>query len=120
MNQAQYARAFASLHKPGEPLLLPNAWDVASAVAIADAGAKAIATTSAGVAWSLGVPDGAGLGAQRAAAVIARIVAALDVPVSAEMAIAAVLNALTTRTSRPFPDLSPFRTSGPTRTPCGC
>ena len=49
-------------------------------------------------------PDGAGLGAKRAAAVIARIVAALDVPVSAGMAIAAVLNALTTRTSRPSPD----------------
>jgi 2-methylisocitrate lyase-like PEP mutase family enzyme len=83
--QAQHAQAFASLHKPGEPLLLPNAWDVASAVAIAGAGAKAIATTSAGVAWSLGVPDGAGLGAERAAAVIARIVAALDVPVSADI-----------------------------------
>jgi 2-methylisocitrate lyase-like PEP mutase family enzyme len=85
MNQAQHARAFASLHKPGKPLLLPNAWDVASAVAIAGAGAKAIATTSAGVAWSLGVPDGAGLGAERAAAVIARIVAAIDVPVSADI-----------------------------------
>ena len=84
-NQAQHAQAFANLHKPGEPLLLPNAWDVASAVAIAGAGAKAIATTSAGVAWSLGVPDGAGLGAERAAAVIARIVAALDVPVSADI-----------------------------------
>jgi len=72
MEQAQRARAFAELHKPGQPLLLPNAWDVASAVAITGAGAKAIATTSAGVAWSLGVPDGAGLGAKRAAAVIAR------------------------------------------------
>ena len=88
--QAQRASAFAELHKPGQPLLLPNAWDVASAVAIAGAGAKAIATTSAGVAWSLGVRDGAGLGgaglgAERAAAVIARIVAALDVPVSADI-----------------------------------
>src|SRR5260370_4729226 len=83
--QARRARAFAKLHKPGQPLLLPNAWDVAAAVAIAGAGAKAIATTSAGVAWSLGVPDGAGLGAKRAAAVIARIVAALDVPVSADI-----------------------------------
>src|SRR5271156_2621511 len=85
MEQAQRARAFAELHKPGQPLLLPNAWDVASAVAIAGAGAKAIATTSAGVAWSLGVPDGAGLGAERTAAVIARIVAAVDVPVSADI-----------------------------------
>src|SRR5260370_9920311 len=83
--QARRARAFAELHKPGKPLVLPNAWDVASAVAIAGAGAKAIATPSAGVAWSLGVPDGAGLGAERAAAVIARIVAAIDVPVSADI-----------------------------------
>ena len=95
MEQAERARAFAELHKAGEPLLLPNAWDVASAVAIASAGAKAIATTSAGVAWSLGVPDGAGLGgaglggaglgAERAAAVVARIVAAVGVPVSADI-----------------------------------
>ena len=68
------AGLFARLHRPGDPLLLPNAWDVASAVTIAAAGAKAIATTSGGVAWSLGVPDAADLGADRAAAVIGRIV----------------------------------------------
>jgi 2-methylisocitrate lyase-like PEP mutase family enzyme len=83
--QARRAELFAGLHTPGKPLLLPNAWDVASAVMIAGAGAKAIATTSAGVAWSLGVPDGGGLGAQRAAAAVARIVAAVDVPVSADI-----------------------------------
>lgn len=83
--QAQQARHFARLHRPGEPLLLPNAWDAASAVTIVAAGAKAIATTSAGVAWSLGVPDGAGLCAERAAAVVARIAAAVDVPVSADI-----------------------------------
>jgi 2-methylisocitrate lyase-like PEP mutase family enzyme len=85
MEQAQRARAFAKLHKLGQPLLLPNAWDVASGVASAAAGATAIATTSAGMAWALGVPDGAGLGAKRATAVIARIVAAIDVPVSADI-----------------------------------
>lgn len=79
------AETFAALHRKGDPLLLPNAWDAASAAAIADAGAKAIATTSAGVAWSLGVPDGADLGADRTAEVIARIVAAVDVPVSADI-----------------------------------
>jgi 2-methylisocitrate lyase-like PEP mutase family enzyme len=83
--QAQRADLFARLHRPGEPLLLPNAWDVASAVTIAAAGAKAIATTSAGVAWSLGVPDGGGLGAEQAAAAVARIVSAVDVPVSADI-----------------------------------
>jgi 2-methylisocitrate lyase-like PEP mutase family enzyme len=83
--QARQAETFASLHRAGDPLLLANAWDVASAVAIAAAGAKAIATTSAGVAWSLGVPDGAGLGAERAAAVISRIAAAVSLPVSADI-----------------------------------
>jgi 2-methylisocitrate lyase-like PEP mutase family enzyme len=81
----EQAEAFARLHRPGAPVLLPNAWDVVSAVVIAAAGAKAIATTSAGVAWSLGVPDGAELGAERLAAVVARIVAAVDVPVSADI-----------------------------------
>src|SRR5262249_57185367 len=83
--QARRAAIFASLHKRGDPLLLPNAWDVASAVTITGAGAKAIATTSAGVAWSLGVPDAAGLGAERAAAVISRIAAAVSLPVSADI-----------------------------------
>jgi 2-methylisocitrate lyase-like PEP mutase family enzyme len=79
------AELFARLHQRGDPLLLANAWDVASAVAIATAGAKAIATTSAGAAWSLGVPDGADLGADRAAAVIGRIAAAVHIPVSADI-----------------------------------
>lgn len=79
------AGAFAGMHRRGEPLLLPNAWDVASAVAVVRAGAPAVATTSAGVAWSLGVPDGADLGAARAADVVRRIVAAVEVPVSADI-----------------------------------
>jgi 2-methylisocitrate lyase-like PEP mutase family enzyme len=83
--QLRNAEVFASLHQAGAPLLLANAWDVASAVAIEAAGAKAIATTSAGVAWSLGVPDAAGLGARRAAEAIARIAAAVSVPVSADI-----------------------------------
>jgi 2-methylisocitrate lyase-like PEP mutase family enzyme len=83
--QLRRAEIFAGLHRPGDPLLLPNAWDAASAVTIEGAGAKAIATTSAGVAWSLGVPDAADLGADRAAAVIERITAAVGVPVSADI-----------------------------------
>jgi len=83
--QVPDAELFASLHKRGDPLLLANAWDVASAVAIEAAGAKAIATTSAGVAWSLGVPDAADLGADRVAEVIGRIAAAVSVPVSADI-----------------------------------
>jgi 2-methylisocitrate lyase-like PEP mutase family enzyme len=83
--QIQEAEVFAGLHKRGEPLLLANAWDAASAVAIEGAGAKAIATTSGGVAWSLGVPDGADLGMERAATAIGRIAAAVFVPVSADI-----------------------------------
>jgi len=83
--QLRQAEIFASLHRRDDPLRLPNAWDVASAVTIASAGAKAIATTSAGVAWSLGLPDAADLGADRAAAVIGRITAAVRVPVSADI-----------------------------------
>jgi 2-methylisocitrate lyase-like PEP mutase family enzyme len=79
------AGAFAGMHRRGEPLLLPNAWDVASAVTVVNAGATAVATTSAGVAWSLGVPDGADLGVTRAADAVRRIAAAVSVPVTADV-----------------------------------
>jgi len=52
--------AFAALHRPGEPFLLPNAWDVASAALLVDAGFRAVGTTSLGVAASAGLPDAAG------------------------------------------------------------
>ncbi|MEU5597755.1 isocitrate lyase/phosphoenolpyruvate mutase family protein [Streptomyces sp. NPDC020298] len=51
--------AFAALHRPGEPLLLPNAWDHASAAALAAQGYAAIGTTSLAVAAAAGLPDGA-------------------------------------------------------------
>nr|WP_030499949.1 isocitrate lyase/phosphoenolpyruvate mutase family protein [Micromonospora purpureochromogenes] len=50
-------RAFRDLHRPGDPLLLPNAWDHASAAALADRGFPAIGTTSLGVAAAAGRPD---------------------------------------------------------------
>ncbi|MFB9903573.1 isocitrate lyase/PEP mutase family protein [Allokutzneria oryzae] len=52
--------AFADLHRPGDPLLLPNAWDHASAAALFCAGFPAVGTTSLGVAGANGLPDGAG------------------------------------------------------------
>jgi 2-methylisocitrate lyase-like PEP mutase family enzyme len=76
---------FRSLHVPGRPLLLANAWDVASARIVAAAGATAIATTSAGVAWSLGYPDGDRLDRDTALDLIRRIVAAVPVPVTADI-----------------------------------
>jgi 2-methylisocitrate lyase-like PEP mutase family enzyme len=50
---------FRRLHRPGDPLLLPNAWDFASAAALADAGHRVIGTTSLGVAAAAGKPDAA-------------------------------------------------------------
>jgi 2-methylisocitrate lyase-like PEP mutase family enzyme len=76
---------FRARHLSGEPLVLPNAWDAASARLIEKAGAEAIATTSAGVAWSLGVPDGNLLPPDDAAAAVARIVRVVDVPVTADI-----------------------------------
>jgi 2-methylisocitrate lyase-like PEP mutase family enzyme len=82
--QQDKAAVFHALHR-GEVLVLPNAWDVASARIVEDAGAAAVATTSAGVAWSLGVPDGDRLGRDRAVALVARIADAVSVPVTADI-----------------------------------
>ncbi|MFD2765020.1 isocitrate lyase/PEP mutase family protein [Micromonospora eburnea] len=54
------AAAFHALHRPGEPLLLPNAWDHASAAALTAQGHPAVGTTSLGVAAADGKPDAAG------------------------------------------------------------
>ncbi|SES40640.1 isocitrate lyase/PEP mutase family protein [Actinokineospora terrae] len=66
-------------------LVLPNAWDAASAAVIALAGAAAIATTSGGVAWSAGRPDGHGLTRAEMAELVGRIAGAVDVPVTADI-----------------------------------
>ncbi|MEV7028309.1 isocitrate lyase/phosphoenolpyruvate mutase family protein [Kitasatospora sp. NPDC093558] len=61
MTSTASADAFRELHhRPGDPLLLPNAWDHASAAALAAAGFPAIATTSLGVSAAAGLPDGTG------------------------------------------------------------
>lgn len=74
--------SFAALHTPGEPLILFNAWDPGSAQAVAKAGAKAIATGSASVAMAHGAGDGEALPLEAAIANAARIVAAVDLPVT--------------------------------------
>nr|WP_052478902.1 isocitrate lyase/phosphoenolpyruvate mutase family protein [Kibdelosporangium sp. MJ126-NF4]CEL21158.1 Probable carboxyvinyl-carboxyphosphonate phosphorylmutase [Kibdelosporangium sp. MJ126-NF4]CTQ96276.1 Probable carboxyvinyl-carboxyphosphonate phosphorylmutase (EC 2.7.8.23) [Kibdelosporangium sp. MJ126-NF4] len=76
---------FRSLHVPGEPLVLANAWDAGSARLIEAAGVAAVATTSAGIAWSLGVPDGETLGRVDMLGVVRRIVKAVDLPVTADI-----------------------------------
>lgn len=84
-SQQEKAILFGSLHVSGSPLLLANAWDVASARVVEEAGAKAVATTSAGVAWAVGVPDGDKLGRERALAAAARVADAVTVPVTADI-----------------------------------
>jgi 2-methylisocitrate lyase-like PEP mutase family enzyme len=76
---------FRSLHTPGSPLVLANAWDVASARVAEAAGSPAVATTSAGVAWSLGARDGDTLARDEAVAAVRRIAAAVKVPVTADI-----------------------------------
>jgi 2-methylisocitrate lyase-like PEP mutase family enzyme len=74
-----------ALHHADEPLVLPNAWDPASAAVIAAAGARAIATSSAGVAWALGYPDGETIGREEMIEAVARIARVVDVPVTADL-----------------------------------
>lgn len=85
MSQLDRARQFRALHVPGNPVVLPNAWDVISARIVESSGAQAVATTSAGVAWSLGSADGNRLAASHAIDAIARIAAAVRVPVTADI-----------------------------------
>jgi 2-methylisocitrate lyase-like PEP mutase family enzyme len=81
---AQKANALRALHHTGKVLLLPNVWDVASARIIEDAGFPAIATTSAGIAFSLGYPDGQKISRSEMLAQVARIARAVKVPVTAD------------------------------------
>ncbi|WP_460529934.1 isocitrate lyase/PEP mutase family protein [Flindersiella endophytica] len=78
------ARRLRALHDDGV-LVLPNAWDPASAVLIAAAGAPAIATTSAGVSWAHGRGDGQHLDRDEMVRAIAGITAVVDVPVTADI-----------------------------------
>jgi 2-methylisocitrate lyase-like PEP mutase family enzyme len=85
MNQSgARARRFAGLHRPGRPLLLPNPWDVGSAKLLASLGFQALATTSSGFAATLGRLDGS-VTRDEALAHAAVIVAATDLPVSADL-----------------------------------
>jgi 2-methylisocitrate lyase-like PEP mutase family enzyme len=73
-----------SLHRPGDPLLLPNAWDVATARAVVAAGFPVVATTSGGVAATLGYEDHEGAPADEMLAAAARIARGVEVPVTVD------------------------------------
>ena len=87
MTQHALAIRFRELHSPGADsiLVLPNAWDAMSARLVEAAGAQAIATTSAGVSWSLGYPDGHGLTREAMIEAVRGIVRAVRVPVTADI-----------------------------------
>ena len=77
--------AFRAMHCGPQVLLLPNAWDVASARVIQQAGFGAIATTSAGVAFSLGYPDGQRISRREMLEAVRRIATSVQVPVTADV-----------------------------------
>jgi 2-methylisocitrate lyase-like PEP mutase family enzyme len=83
--QAELGRRFLELHHGRQILVLPNAWDAASARIFEEAGFPAIATSSAGVAFSLGYPDGQIISRDEMLGVVRRVTLAVEVPVTADL-----------------------------------
>jgi 2-methylisocitrate lyase-like PEP mutase family enzyme len=84
-SQTDKAVQFLQLHRGPGVLILPNVWDVASARIVEEAGFPALATSSAGVAFSLGYPDGEHISREEMIARVARIVRSVNVPVTADL-----------------------------------
>lgn len=83
--QVELGNHFLTLHLGPNILVLPNAWDVASARIFEEADFPAIGTTSAGVAFSLGYPDGQRISRDEMLGVVRRIARSVDVPVTADV-----------------------------------
>jgi len=83
--QRAQAIAFRAMHHGPKILLLPNVWDVASARMLEEAGFGAMATTSAGIAFTLGYPDGQKISREEMLARVGRIARAVKVPVTADV-----------------------------------
>ena len=79
------AEILRSLHRPGQPIVLINVWDCAGARILEAAGAPAIATTSAGIAFSRGYPDGERIPRDVMLAEVTRIAGCVSVPVTADL-----------------------------------
>lgn len=80
-----HAQAFRAMHHGPKILVLPNVWDVASARVVEEAGFRALATTSAGIAFTLGHPDGQKISREEMLERVARIAQAVKVPVTADV-----------------------------------
>jgi 2-methylisocitrate lyase-like PEP mutase family enzyme len=85
MHSRQKAEVLRKLHKGPELLVLPNAWDCASARIFEEAGFPAIATTSGGVAFSLGYPDGQHISQTEMIEAVKKIARSVGVPVTADL-----------------------------------
>ena len=83
--QRERAETLRRLHQGPRILVLPNVWDVVSARIVEASGFAALATTSAGVAFALGYPDGERISRAEMAAAVRRIAARVRVPVTADM-----------------------------------
>lgn len=83
--QRERARTFASYHSSTAPLVLPNAWDAASALVFERTDHRAIGTSSSGIGASFGSPSARRLSLDLMLSVVARIADAVDIPVSADM-----------------------------------
>ncbi len=83
--QRERAEAFRRLHAGPAILVLPNAWDAATARLVEAAGFPALATSSAGVAWALGYADGERISRDEMLAVVRRIASSVRIPVTADM-----------------------------------
>src|SRR5688500_4519765 len=84
MNQIEKAQRFKALHEGADPFVIPNPWDAGSAKLLAAAGFQALTTTSAGLAWAIGKPDGRAT-REDSLANAAQVVAAVDLPVAADL-----------------------------------
>ena len=85
MSQAALAEQFRAMHLATPILILPNAWDAISARMVEAEGFRAVATTSSGVSWALGYPDGEKAPWPEVVAAVARIVRAVRAPVTADI-----------------------------------
>ncbi len=81
----QLGERFSALHRGPKILVLPNAWDAASARIFEEAGFPAIGTSSAGVAFALGAPDGEKISRDEMLGAVRRIAAAVEIPVTADV-----------------------------------
>ena len=82
--QIKFAEDFKKMHSKKDPLILPNAWDVASAVIFEKTGFKAVGTTSAGVSHSLGYSDGQKITKKESLYLVEKIVKRINIPLTVD------------------------------------